>query len=69
MNNADIAVVFIDPQNEVLSDKGLAWEFVGDSVRENRTVDSESNSPTDSFYAVDHECVGWHPTVLTRRVL
>lgn len=36
----DTAVVFIDPQNEVLSDKGLAWGAVGDSVRENKTVEN-----------------------------
>ena len=36
----DTAVVFIDPQNEVLSDKGLAWGLVGDSVRENNTVEN-----------------------------
>jgi len=38
INKNDTAVVFIDPQNEVLSDKGLAWGAVGDSVRENKTV-------------------------------
>lgn len=36
----DTAVVFIDPQNEVLSDKGAAWGAVGASVRENRTVEN-----------------------------
>jgi nicotinamidase-related amidase len=40
INRNDTAVVFIDPQNEVLSDKGLAWEAVGDSVRENKTVEN-----------------------------
>ena len=40
INNNDTAVVFIDPQNEVLSDKGLAWGAVGDSVRENKTVEN-----------------------------
>ena len=34
----DTAVVFIDPQNDVLDDKGLAWSFVGESVTENKTV-------------------------------
>lgn len=33
-------MVFIDPQNEVLSDKGIAWGAVGDSVRENKTVEN-----------------------------
>jgi nicotinamidase-related amidase len=36
----DTAVVFIDPQNEVLSEQGLAWEVVGDSVKENKTVEN-----------------------------
>ena len=40
INKNDTAVVFIDPQNEVLSDKGLAWPFVGDSVTENKTVEN-----------------------------
>ena len=40
MNNADTAVVFIDPQNEVLSENGLSWPLVGDSVRENNTVEN-----------------------------
>jgi hypothetical protein len=33
-------VVFIDPQNEVLSEKGAAWSLVGDSVRENGTIEN-----------------------------
>ena len=40
INKNDTAVVFIDPQNEVLSEKGVAWEAVGDSVRENKTVEN-----------------------------
>jgi nicotinamidase-related amidase len=40
INRNGTAVVFIDPQNEVLSDKGLAWRFVGKSVRENKTVEN-----------------------------
>lgn len=38
INTNDTGVVFIDPQNEVLSDKGLAWRSVGNSVKENKTV-------------------------------
>ena len=34
----DTAVVFIDPQNDVLSEKGANWASVGASVTENRTV-------------------------------
>jgi len=33
-------VVFTDPQIEVLSEKGLAWGAVGDSVKENKTVEN-----------------------------
>jgi nicotinamidase-related amidase len=40
INKNDTAVVFIDPQNEVLSDKGLAWGLVGQSVTENKTVEN-----------------------------
>jgi nicotinamidase-related amidase len=40
MNNADTAVVFIDPQNDVLSENGLSWPLVGSSVRENNTVEN-----------------------------
>ena len=36
----DTAVVFIDPQNDVLSDKGANWAAVGASVTENRTVEN-----------------------------
>jgi nicotinamidase-related amidase len=36
----DTAVVFIDPQNEVLSEKGAAWPAVRESVRENKTVEN-----------------------------
>lgn len=36
----DTAVVFIDPQNDFLSEKGAAWPLVGESVRENKTVEN-----------------------------
>ena len=36
----DTAVVFIDPQNDVLSEKGANWASVGASVTENRTVEN-----------------------------
>ena len=32
------ALVVIDPQNDVLSEKGVSWALVGDSVKENNTV-------------------------------
>jgi nicotinamidase-related amidase len=40
LSGTDTAVVFIDPQNEVLSEKGAAWSLVGDSVRENGTIEN-----------------------------
>jgi len=33
-NRSDTAIVFIDPQNKVLSEKGRAWGAVGKSVTE-----------------------------------
>src|SRR5215471_575766 len=36
----DTAVVFIDPQIDVLSEKGANWGAVGASVTENRTVEN-----------------------------
>ena len=40
LNRNDTAVVFIDPQNDVLSEKGLAWGAVGNSVKENKTIEN-----------------------------
>ena len=40
INAKDTAVVFIDPQNDVLSPSGRAWGAVGASVTENRTVEN-----------------------------
>src|SRR5580700_1994858 len=40
IRNSDTAVVFIDPQNDVLSEKGANWKAVGASVTENRTVEN-----------------------------
>jgi nicotinamidase-related amidase len=34
----DTALVVIDPQNDVLSENGVSWNLVGDSVKENDTV-------------------------------
>jgi nicotinamidase-related amidase len=36
----DTAVVFIDPQNDVLSETGAAWGAVGQSVTENNTIEN-----------------------------
>jgi len=40
IQKTDTAVVFIDPQNDVLSEKGANWAAVGASVTENRTVEN-----------------------------
>jgi nicotinamidase-related amidase len=32
--------VITDPQNDFLSEKGVTWELVGDSVKENKTVEN-----------------------------
>src|ERR1700756_2351827 len=40
IRKTDTAVVFIDPQNDVLSEKGANWGAVGASVTENRTVEN-----------------------------
>jgi nicotinamidase-related amidase len=39
INWQDTAILFTDPQNEVLSEQGGAWKLVRDSVRENKTVE------------------------------
>ena len=36
----DTAIVFIDPQNDVLSEKGLAWPLVRESLEENNTIEN-----------------------------
>ena len=36
----DSAVVFTDPQNDVLSEKGHAWGLVSESVKENKTIEN-----------------------------
>jgi nicotinamidase-related amidase len=40
IQSSDIAVVFIDPQNDVLSEHGANWGTVGASVTENHTVEN-----------------------------
>jgi nicotinamidase-related amidase len=39
-DKSDTAVVFIDPQNDVLSETGANWGAVGASVTENKTVEN-----------------------------
>ena len=40
INKNDTAVLVTDPQNDFLSEKGVTWELVGDSVKENKTVEN-----------------------------
>jgi nicotinamidase-related amidase len=40
INKNDTAVVITDPQNDFLSENGVTWELVGDSVKENKTVEN-----------------------------
>jgi len=40
IDRRDTAVVFTDPQNEVLSEKGLAWPLVRESLEENHTIEN-----------------------------
>jgi nicotinamidase-related amidase len=40
IDKSDTAVVFIDPQNEVLSEGGLAWPLVRESLHENHTIEN-----------------------------
>jgi len=39
-NKNETALVVIDPQNDVLSEKGVSWGLVGESVKENNTVEN-----------------------------
>jgi nicotinamidase-related amidase len=40
IHREDTAIVFIDLQNEVLSEKGSAWPMVHESLRENHTIEN-----------------------------
>jgi len=40
IHREDTAVVFTDPQNEVLSEKGLGWPLLRESLQENNTVEN-----------------------------
>jgi nicotinamidase-related amidase len=40
INKHDTAVLITDPQNDFLSEKGVTWELVGDSVKENKTIEN-----------------------------
>lgn len=36
----DTAVIVIDPQNDVLSETGVSWDLVSDSIKENNTIEN-----------------------------
>jgi hypothetical protein len=40
INNNDTAVVVIDPQNDVLSETRVSWNLMGESVKDNKTVEN-----------------------------
>ena len=40
INKNDAALLVTDPQNDFLSEQGVTWQLVGDSVRENKTVEN-----------------------------
>jgi nicotinamidase-related amidase len=40
INRNDTAIVVIDPQNDVLSETGVSWDLVGESVKDNKTVEN-----------------------------
>ncbi len=40
INKNDTAVLVTDPQNDFLSEQGVTWQLVGDSVTENKTIEN-----------------------------
>jgi nicotinamidase-related amidase len=40
INKNDTAVLITDPQNDFLSEKGVTWKLVGDSVKDNKTIEN-----------------------------
>jgi nicotinamidase-related amidase len=40
INKNHTAVLVTDPQNDFLSEKGVTWQLVGDSVKENKTIEN-----------------------------
>jgi nicotinamidase-related amidase len=40
INNKDTAVLVTDAQNDFLSEQGVTWKLVGDSVKENKTIEN-----------------------------
>jgi nicotinamidase-related amidase len=40
LDRKETALVVIDPQNDVLNEKGVSWELLSDSLKENNTVEN-----------------------------
>ena len=40
IDKSTTGVVITDPQNDFLSEKGVTWELVGDSIKENNTIEN-----------------------------
>ena len=40
INKKDTAVLITDAQNDFLSEQGVTWQLVGDSVKENNTIEN-----------------------------
>jgi len=40
LNGKNTAVLVTDPQNDFLSENGVTWQLVGDSVKQNKTIDN-----------------------------
>jgi len=70
INSKDTALLVTDPQNDFLSERGVTWELVGDSVKENGTIGNierlfkaakeggyEVFISPHYYYPTDH---GWH---------
>jgi D-arabinose 1-dehydrogenase-like Zn-dependent alcohol dehydrogenase len=53
MSPVDTAVVFIDPQNEVLSAKGLAWPCVGERRKRMAPVFGEASTTDEVLSGVN----------------
>jgi nicotinamidase-related amidase len=40
INEHNTALLITDPQNDFLSETGVTWQLVGDSVKENKTIEN-----------------------------
>ena len=70
IRKADTAVVFIDPQNDVLSERGANWGAVGASVTENRTVENMERifkaAKANGYECSSHHIIFTRPTPVGR---